>query len=124
MLDLDADLAPLVDEEDAGLLWRSGDVAAKFGEIFIAVRSASKQWVDDLQDKHGLTPEQRVFLDSEIDIMLGMIRDKIKELPKETKSEYHRMQEEIARQKAEEPDASSIEQARVEDEDDDYSQLV
>lgn len=111
-------------EEDAGLLWRSADVAAKFGEIFLAARSAAKQWVDDLQDKHGLTEAQRLFLDAEVDVMLGMIRAKINELPRETKSELQRMNEEMARQKAEELDSVAVENARNASDSDDYTQLI
>lgn len=119
-------------EQESGQLWRTGDVAAKFGEIFLLIRAVSKQWLDELADKTGITDAQRAYLETEIDRMHGLIRQKIRELPKRTRSELQRLNDELDRQRAGEAKESDVKAAlkkgaKAEPDDggeDDYSHLI
>lgn len=54
-------------EVQAGQLWRTADVLETFGEVFKRIKTSMQLWVDDIEQKEGLTATQRKILIAMVD---------------------------------------------------------
>lgn len=62
---------------EAGQLWHTEDVRDAFGEIFMAIKDASRLWSDTIENTHGMTAEQRKLQQELVDKFLLDIQEKI-----------------------------------------------
>ena len=62
---------------EAGQLWHTEDVRDAFGEIFMAIKDASRLWSDTIENTLGMTAEQRKLQQELVDQFLLDIQLKI-----------------------------------------------
>jgi hypothetical protein len=67
-------------EENAGDLWRTDKVIALYAETFKLLKDTMNMWVDNIQKREGLTPDQRRILVAEVDALQNEIYKKVAEL--------------------------------------------
>lgn len=71
-------------EREAGNLWRTEDVLAKFGEVFGIFKSTTQLWGEDMERSVVLSAEQREFLQGRIDSLLENLYTKLTTLPEQS----------------------------------------
>lgn len=71
-------------EREAGNLWRTEDVLAKFGEVFGILKSTTQLWGEDMERSVILSIEQRDFLRERIDSLLDDLYGKLTTLPEQS----------------------------------------
>ncbi len=69
-------------EKNAGELWHTTDVQNVLGDAYFAFASTVKLWVEALDRKHGITPEQRTTLVALSDNLLADVHQRLVEAPK------------------------------------------
>lgn len=70
-------------EREAGMLWRTEDVMNVFGEACAHIKAATQLWVNTLERKSALTPEQFETIRKLVDGLLVDIHERLSEMPKE-----------------------------------------
>lgn len=64
-------------EELVGELWRGEDVVATYGETFKQIKEAVQLWQSDVEEKYGLTKEQRALLIQSADDLLEAVHRRL-----------------------------------------------
>lgn len=60
-------------EENAGDLWRTGDVLAVFGDLAIMFKTTVNLWTEEVERIDGITQEQRLTLTKQSDKLLEQV---------------------------------------------------
>jgi len=68
-------------EREAGNLWRTEEVLARFGEVFGMFKSTTQLWIEDMERSVVMTPEQRDFLTERVDTLLSSMHQKLTTMP-------------------------------------------
>ena len=79
----DARLKELKWRELAGELWRTEDVLAVFGEVFMSMKGQMQLWVDQLAETTTLDDDQRRRLTEMVDALQADIHLRLVEQPKQ-----------------------------------------
>jgi hypothetical protein len=68
-------------EEHAGNLWRTEKVLEVLGEVFKSLKSEIQLWVDNIDQKVQLDPDQRALLLAQIDALQTGMHARLVEMP-------------------------------------------
>lgn len=71
-------------EENAEQLWRTERVMEVFGVVFQLIKSTMQLWAENMQRAEGLRPEQKRFLQAQVDGLQQAIHEKLVALPLRT----------------------------------------
>ena len=103
-------------EENAGDLWRTADVRLALSGMFQTIKFTIQLWADNMQKQVGLSTEQRKWLITATDALQQEIYESV--------AKYAETQKSVGSQAAEIKAMIGEGQPTVEDEDDDYSDLI
>ena len=73
-------------EENAGDLWRTGDVLEVLGDLNLAFRTTVNLWVEEVDRINSLTAEQRITISQNADKLLDQVYEMLVELPTKRKT--------------------------------------
>ena len=70
-------------EQDAKQLWRTEDVMGAMGKVFQLIKGTMQLWGENMQRSEGLKPEQKRFLQAQIDGLQKELHENLIDMPRQ-----------------------------------------